>query len=698
MAAAGAACGPSTVTPSGGGACLGGAPTLLSGQRIPVTQQAIENVDILFVIDNSNTMPQYQETLTRGIGTLFDQLTSPPVDPATMRPLYAPVKSLHVGVVSISLGTPGSIVPSCANSDAGDDGLLNPIRNGLAIRTYQPWTTAPPGRRPARCTNDPNQFPSFLTFDAMTSDPAVFREEFICNAYLSVGGCGLEQQLEAAYRALVIHNPRMMAGNTDPNAGFVRDNAVLSIVMLTDEEDGSTRDCRYAERGVPCTDAVSVFDQMSPQWSSSDLNLRFYLYTPGSAQDPTWNIDRYISPMQPNRGFTSLKPGRPDLVTFSAIAGVPINLPTRMVGSATEVDWNTLLGTSPDGSDGYTAMSAEGPVSMRQRNMDPMCSTRVVPACRREGSTPVATCDSAAQAFAWPSRRVAQVVRRFDERYNNGSISSICRNDYAEALQGVARLIQRRLSSRCLPRDLPTVAAPCEAGDARGGCVVTRCTVREILPSGTSASTACVASRGRTPGGRDSSMRDTCVVNQLALPPGAAPPTGREGFYYDTRDDPAAPGCRRHIEFTSGAALLAGATATIECLDAPTPTPAPSACNGATPVGGACAPVRPGGMPCDASNTSGCFLGTEIYLETGSAACRSGACLAYRYDERSDTAGRERARRVHCTCRCGVPERLRASVPASALCACPTGFACGDIGAEAWPNELAGSYCVRSGS
>jgi hypothetical protein len=372
----------------------------------------------------------------------------------------------------------------------------------------------------------------------------------------------------------------------------------------------------------------------------------------------------------------------------------------RTVDGAARVDWDALLGARPDGSDGYTGMSAEGPVSMRQGNMDPACATRVVPACRREGSPPTAACDSASQYFAWPARRVAQLARRFDERYGNGSISSICRNDYADALQGVARVIQRQLTSRCLPRELPTFAAPCEPGDARGGCALVSCAVREVLPSGVSAATACLPARGRAPGPREVGLqRDTCLVHQVALPRGGAPPAGREGFFYDTRPDPSAPDCRRHIEFTAGAGLLAGATRTIECLATVTPAaaPAPATCGGAAPVGGACSPPRPGGLPCDASNTSGCFRSTEVFLETGSAACSSGACLAYRYDERGDAAGSERARRVHCTCRCAVPERLRASVPAGSLCACPSGFTCGDIGAGAWPDALAGSYCVRGG-
>ena len=101
---------------------------------------------------------------------------------------------------------------------------------------------------------------------------------------------------------------------------------------------------------------------------------------------------------------------------------------------------------------------------------------------------------------------------------------------------------------------------------------------------------------------------------------------------------------------------------------------------------------------CDASNTSGCFLGTEVYLETGSRACQSGVCLSYRYDERSDTTGRQRAQRVHCTCRCGVPASLRATVPESALCACPTGFVCQtDLAGPQYNPGVQGSYCVRVG-
>ncbi len=404
-------------------------------------------VDLLLEVDNSNSMLENQLNLVRAIPALLDALLSPPRD-ASGAPVAPAVTSLHLGVISQDLGTPGSTVPSCANSDVGDDGLLNPIRYGQALRAHEPWVPEPHGVRPARCLDDPNQYPSFLTFDAASTDPAVFRDDFVCNAYLRFGGCGIEQQLEAAYRALVVHDARARPGNTSPNAGFVRDGAVLAIVLLTDEEDGSVRDCRFAEAGVACSDAISVFDSATSRWASGDLNLRFYLYAPGSAQDPTWPLERYMDPAHPARGFTSLKPGHPEDVVFAALAGVPMQLPTTSTGGT---DWGALLGRNPDGSDGLVAMSAEGPISMRQRNIDPACSTRVVPACRREGSTynpAMPACDTTAQYYAWPSRRIANVARRFDETYGTGLVRSICRNDDTDAVRAIAGLVQRRLAGR----------------------------------------------------------------------------------------------------------------------------------------------------------------------------------------------------------------------------------------------------------
>jgi hypothetical protein len=563
--------------------CLGrcvAAPTprLQSGIRIPVVTSAINKVDVLFEIDNSGSMAENQRNLARNFGVLIDQLVNPPVDPATMRRRYEPVNNLHVGVISSDLGTPGYAISSCANSDRGDDGLLNPIRFGGAMRSHLPWANParpiPAGARPARCGTNPDVYPSFLTFEASATNANEFRDDFICNAYLNSEGCGLEQQLESAYRALVSHNARAMPGNTDPNAGFVRDDAVLAIVMLTDEEDGSVRDCRFAEPGFPCENGTEVYDSQSSAWGSADLNLRFYKYTPGTAQDPTWSIDRYIDPMRPNRGFLSLKPGRPELVIFSAIAGVPITLPMRTTSQGERVDWNALLGTAPNGSDGLVGMSPEGAISMRQNNSNHACTDHVVPACRREGSAPTDSCLASVQYYASPSRRIARVAQRFSELHDNGTISSICKNDYTSALSQIVERIGARTAVRCLPRALETTPPICTSTVTRncampGTSVTVNCTVREILPVGTTAATACRAARGRTPTDRDTTTgRAACLVQQVALPLGGVPPAGQVGFFYDTRTNPSAPDCRQNVRFTEGAEPVPGSTSVIECVQA----------------------------------------------------------------------------------------------------------------------------------
>lgn len=525
-----------------------------------IFNNGVDSVDLLFVVDNSNSMAAYQQRLGAQFRVLIDQLVAPAADPATGQPARPPVKSLRVAVVSSDLGTPGANVGSCSVSpDVGDDGLLNPVRAGRAMAAHRPWTSLPAGARPARCTADPNQYPTFLSFDADTSDAATFREDFVCNAYLSTGGCGLEQQLESAYRALVVHNPRELAGNTDPNAGFVRPDAVLGIVVISDEEDGSVRDCRYAEAGQPCRDALSVYDLATPGWGDDhDLNLRFYTYTPGSAQDPTWPVDRYIDPRNPSRGFTSLKPGHPDRVVFAGIIGVPLLVPAR----GARIDWDRLLGTTPEGADAVEGTATEGPFSMRPNRRDPACpASAMVPACRQEGSrfdAATASCSSLGAPRAWPSRRIAEVARRFDDLHGSGTVASICASDYAPALRQIVDRIGNALGGRCLPRALPTVpTAPVAGETVRASCVV-----RETLPAGV----RCAAAHGRRLTERTPDGRDVCLVEQVAVVPGAAPPVGAHGFYYDTRPDPTNPSCQQRIAFIQGDSVPNGARAQVDCV------------------------------------------------------------------------------------------------------------------------------------
>jgi hypothetical protein len=350
------------------------------------------------------------------------------------------LRDVRVDVVTTDLGTGSYVIPSCGVRD-GDAARLNPRVNGPSIATRAVNLPEPPA--PIFC-------PGVAATPYMTlrpSDNAMLRYWApSCHATVGIGGCGLEQPLESALRALTAASSPMSV-----NAGFVRPGAVLAVLVVTDEDDGSVRECANHDGVGACSDASTVWDVSNTSWSSPDLNLRFYNYRPGSPEDPTWPVDRYIDPARPARGLLALKPGHPERVVFGAITGVPLNLPTRSDGST---DWRTLLGANPSGADGLVAMSAEGPVSMRQANADPFCPTRVVPACRAQGTSydPMA-CDITRQYFAWPARRIAEVARRFDESplcagaaCGNGMVTSICDTTNTGApLQRFASMIARRV-------------------------------------------------------------------------------------------------------------------------------------------------------------------------------------------------------------------------------------------------------------
>ncbi len=425
------------------------------------------------MVDNSNSMRENQTNLMVQFAAMMQALTSPPctsprnstphacdsTNPAD-RPLHPPVSEMHVAIVSSDLGTPGSSVPGCANSDLGDDGLLNPIRNGQAMSHHQPWAIAPPEfGRPPDCM-DPNEFPSFISYASGRPSDAQFTHDFQCNAGLFVNGCGQESQIEAVYRALVIHDATDRPGNTSPNAGFLRANAPLAIVVLTDEEDGSVRDCRFAN-GSPCEGqgAIDVYNPASTQWAAMELGVRPYFYRPCGPQDPTWPLERYVDPRHVSAGLLGLKPGHPERIVFVAIAGVPLSIPTTASGA---VNWNGLLGVpGPDpenfcerDSSGLASIpSPEGPVSMAQANQDTNCAQRVVPACRREGTTYVPTaCTTDLQYFAWPSRRVVELARRFDESplcggrpCRNGIVASICSSNFGSVMNEMVTRVQAHL-------------------------------------------------------------------------------------------------------------------------------------------------------------------------------------------------------------------------------------------------------------
>jgi hypothetical protein len=251
-----------------GGAAQGG-----HGQGGNPNLGLVDKVDILFAIDNSRSMADKQAILARAIPDLVNRLVNPycidvngqpvadqpagPLDPCpnlTTRE-FAPVVDIHLGVVTSSIGGHGSdacpdvqdIGNGQTNTTNNDHGELvtrtDPLGNGT-VTTYQnmgflAWD-------PAQKMNPPGEKDVSSLVGSVKS---------IVEGVGQIG-CGYESQLEGWYRFLVDPAPyesiSVVNGAATPTgvdekvlqqrAAFLRPDSLLAVVMLTDENDCSTKE------------------------------------------------------------------------------------------------------------------------------------------------------------------------------------------------------------------------------------------------------------------------------------------------------------------------------------------------------------------------------------------------------------------------------------------------------------------------
>jgi hypothetical protein len=200
-----------------GAGLLAGCPDRTISKVTPVQTGAVTkaipvsaDVDILFVIDNSNSTADKQALFAANFPRFVQALDAFP----SGRP------NLHIGVVSTSVGT-GSMQdfgPACATRLPMDDGLLQNTPRTAGC-------PAPTGRFIVDIKSGAGRNQNYTG----TLDQAL-----PCIATLGTTGCGFEAQLEAMKRAL--------DGSRIENADFIRQGAYLAIVILTDEDDCSVRD------------------------------------------------------------------------------------------------------------------------------------------------------------------------------------------------------------------------------------------------------------------------------------------------------------------------------------------------------------------------------------------------------------------------------------------------------------------------
>lgn len=246
-------------------------------------------VDMIWVIDNSNSMAEEQATLAENFPVLIETLTSPPDADGDGEPDFEPITDLRIGIVTTDMGVGDNAGVIGCPSATGDDGVfISDARSGCGTSLgTPPW----------------------LQFDG--ENARQFNDDFSCLSELGTNGCGLEQQLEASFAAIT-----RQAEPGAPNEGFLRGDSLVTIVYVTDEDDCSAAD-------------DSIFDP-SPAARTELGHFRTRCAFNESYLHP---ISRYLD------AFHALELDRNAPVIVAAITGVPRNLTT----DPTDVDFEAVL-------------------------------------------------------------------------------------------------------------------------------------------------------------------------------------------------------------------------------------------------------------------------------------------------------------------------------------------------------------------
>jgi hypothetical protein len=355
--------------------------------------QPVRDVDLLLLVDDSSGMSPRQQRLAAMLVGLIPALTTGTrADGST----FTRVRSLHLGIVSTDMGIgPITGVPSC-NPGFGDDGIL------LTAAVHPTMG----------CTGDyrPTYPDAVFSLDR-TSSPEQLAADVGCVARLGTRGCGLEFPLESVLKALAPppdvngassvawtrpdYRPPIFAGNTfghgtDPatNGAFLRPDSLLVIVLLTDEDDGSSAN-------------YEIFSPTDPAFSAVELNVRATVFA-----DQLFPVERYVD------GLIGLR-ADPRNLAFVAITGVPLDAPSR---GLVDVLSDPRMLPQVDGA---------------QRD-------RLVPVCNDESGPGVAV----------PAVRLTRLAIGLARAGAASAVHSICHDDYAGAADAILDAVIARGSGR----------------------------------------------------------------------------------------------------------------------------------------------------------------------------------------------------------------------------------------------------------
>ena len=258
-------------------------PNLKTNVEYVVRNTVIDKIDLLFDIDNSASMGDKQDYLSKAIPDLIDRLINPNcVNAATMASSgsstngscsafpgteleFPPVHDMHLGILSSALGSrlgdqciPAMALPPFANLSAHNDDQAHLLNRSLSYSTNKTSATE---TTVADASSGADQFLYWFPVTMLNGAPGpgvpVASQGTLDTDFaalvggVGVFGCGIESQLESWYRFLIQPDPYSSLTSSGGKAqwsgvdttilkerhDFLRPDSLVAIVVLSDEND-----------------------------------------------------------------------------------------------------------------------------------------------------------------------------------------------------------------------------------------------------------------------------------------------------------------------------------------------------------------------------------------------------------------------------------------------------------------------------
>jgi hypothetical protein len=414
-----------------------------------------KDVDIIFMIDDSGSMAEEQFNLATNFDKFISVLERPGVE-----------ANYRIGITTSDNGN-----PLCPTNVKQPDGGKFKLTTCRARSSHFTFPTVPPVEAfdiacadicpydeieilPTVTEQDGNEAPRLWieSIEGVTNigrarladsgewvDEITTEEAFQCLGPMGIAGCGYEEQLEGVYKAIA----RARDAGED-QYDFIRPNAILAIVLVSDEADGSINRSVgniYDTNGnkVFWQDPDANFPSSTVSWKAGVECLPIdgdgLPYDECHAQH--YDMERNVVPAERAAAEAVMHPVSRYINQVQSIEDQK-----QQTNPSQEVLVAGILGVTSDYEFGQEITYRNDPADpqfVEDFGIGAGCVSQIViPGLE------------AFQPKAVPPVRQKDFVEHFAVR-SETNIFSVCDDDYSQALEAIAAMIEDQIRPACMP-------------------------------------------------------------------------------------------------------------------------------------------------------------------------------------------------------------------------------------------------------